>query len=187
MDQPITVHADGCEASPRAVDRAAEEAALRGVPPHAVYASPEGALRTRRVPHRQGAAVGTTSHRRPRGHRGPARPGARSRSGGHHRGRARGAGPVLCGAARKAAVLVLGSRGRGSAAEPPLGSVGLAVTRAGGRSGDRGARRPRRSVRAPDMEPPRRRGPRRTGGLGGAAGRRPGGDRVAVVPEGDTP
>ncbi|MFF5574727.1 universal stress protein [Streptomyces luteogriseus] len=38
---------------------------------------------------------------------------------------------------------------------------------ADGRSGDRGARRPRRSVRAPDAEPSRRRGPRRTGGLGG--------------------
>ncbi|MFJ4720131.1 universal stress protein [Streptomyces luteogriseus] len=125
------------------------------------------ALRTRRLPHRPGAAVGTTSHRRPRGHRGPARPGARSRSGGHHRGRARGAGPRTsrCGA-----------QGRG--ARPGLGRPGVcrrAAARCGrprghradGRSGDRGARRPRRSVRVPDAEPSRRRGPRRTGGLGG--------------------
>lgn len=134
MDQPITVDADGCEASPRTVDRAADKGALRGVMPHAVHASPVYASPGERCEHAvfptgreppseqplTGVlAVTTAQHARARG------PGPEATTEVVPEGLV----PVLRGAARKAAVLVLGSGGRGCAAEPPLGAVGLAVTR----------------------------------------------------------
>ncbi|WP_030844338.1 universal stress protein [Streptomyces sp. NRRL S-475] len=134
MDQPITVDADGCEASPRTVDRAADKGALRGVMPHAVHASPVYASPGERCEH----AVFPTGREPP-----SEQPltGVLAVTTAQH-ARARGPGPeattevvpggpvpVLRGAARKVAVLVLGSGGRGCAAEPPLGAVGLAVTR----------------------------------------------------------
>ncbi|MFD5949146.1 universal stress protein [Streptomyces collinus] len=126
VDRPVIVGVDGSESSLRAVDWAADEAALREVPLHVVYAS---------LWERYEQAVF------------PAAPGPSEQiltdvlvvaAAKRARQRVPGTdvttevvpeGPVsvLLRAARKASVLVIGSRGRGGAAELLLGSVGLAV------------------------------------------------------------
>ena len=162
-DQPVVVGVDGSEASLRAVDWAADEAALRGVPLHVVYAFPVGALRTRGLPRWPEAGVGAPAHRRPRGGRGQARQGAGPRPVGHHRGRARRAGVRTppCGAqGRCAGPGFAWPRGRRRAAA----GVGLPRRgRPGRRPGDRGARRPRQPAREPEGPPRRRGGPRPPG------------------------
>ncbi|MFI0140315.1 universal stress protein [Streptomyces luteogriseus] len=127
MDQPVTVDAGGREASPRAVGRAVGEAAPRAVPPHAPHASSgeryEHAVfpTVREPPPEQPLtgflAVTAAQHLRARV------PALEAVIEAAPEGRV----PVLCGAARETAVLVPGSRGRGSAAEQPLGSFGLAA------------------------------------------------------------
>jgi nucleotide-binding universal stress UspA family protein len=127
MDQPITVGVDGSEASLRAVDWAADEAALRGVPLHVVHASlwecyEHAVFPTGREPPSEQLLTGVLAV--------TAAKHARARIPGLEVTTEvvpEGPGPVLRGAAHKAAVLVLGSRGRGSAAESLLGSVGPAV------------------------------------------------------------
>jgi nucleotide-binding universal stress UspA family protein len=127
MDQPVVVGVDGSEASLRAVDWAADEAALRGLALHVVYASlweryenavfPAG----REPPAEQlltdVLAVAAAKRARARV------PGLKVTTEVVPEGPV----SVLRRAARKAAALVLGSRGRGSAAELLLGSVSLAV------------------------------------------------------------
>ncbi|MFF8939329.1 universal stress protein [Streptomyces paradoxus] len=126
-DQPVVVGVDGSEASLRAVDWAADEAALRGVPLHVVYASLWERYEHAVFP----AGRETASERLLTGVLAVA---------AAERARARVPGlpvttevvpegpvPVLRRAAHRAAALVLGSRGRGGAAEMLLGSVCLAV------------------------------------------------------------
>ncbi|MEU1850652.1 universal stress protein [Streptomyces sp. NPDC019990] len=126
MDLPLVVGVDGSEPSLRAVDWAAEEAALHGIPLRVVHAS---------LWERYERAVFASD------------PGASEQvlteviaAAAAKRARRRVPGldvtsevvaaapvPVLRRAAREARALVLGARGRGSAAELLLGSVGLAV------------------------------------------------------------
>ncbi|MDQ1013974.1 universal stress protein [Streptomyces afghaniensis] len=126
MDLPVVVGVDGSESSLRAVDWAADEAALRGLPLRVVYAS---------LWERYERAVFATG-------------GERSEqilngvfvAAAHERARKRvpdlkvstevipdGPTPVLLHEARRASVLVLGSRGRGDIADLLLGSVSLTV------------------------------------------------------------
>ncbi|GHC91873.1 universal stress protein [Streptomyces violaceochromogenes] len=167
MDRPVIVGVDGSESSLWAVDWAADEAALREVPLHVVYAS---------LWERYEQAVF------------PAAPGPSEQiltdvlvvaAAKRARQRVPGTdvttevvpeGPVsvLLGAARKASVLVIGSRGRGSAAELLLGSVGLAV--AGQADGAVIIVRGDHANRAAEPGAACRRGsPRQAGGLGGGA------------------
>ncbi|GGY15853.1 universal stress protein [Streptomyces djakartensis] len=126
MDRPLVVGVDGSEPSLRAVDWAADEAALRGVPLRVVYASlweryeravfasgPESseqvvtdvlAVTAARRARRRAPGLKVTSEVVPEG---PV--------------------PVLRRASREASALVVGYRGRGGAAELLLGSVSLAV------------------------------------------------------------
>ncbi|MFB6846854.1 universal stress protein [Streptomyces sp. NPDC056373] len=127
MNQPITVGVDGSGASLRAVDWAADEAALRGVPLHVVYASlweryehavfPGGREPPSERMLTDVLAVAAAKRARAR------IPGLEVTTEVVPEGPV----PTLRRAARKAAALVLGSRGRGSAAELLLGSVSLAV------------------------------------------------------------
>ncbi|MFI8891632.1 universal stress protein [Streptomyces paradoxus] len=127
MDQPVVVGVDGSEASLRAVDWAADEAALRGVPLHVVYASlweryehavfPAGREPASERLLTDVLAVAAAKRARARV------PGLTVTTEVVPEGPV----PVLRRAARKAAALVLGSRGRGGAAELLLGSVCLAV------------------------------------------------------------
>ncbi|MFD7244392.1 universal stress protein [Streptomyces massasporeus] len=127
MDRPMVVGVDGSEASLRAVDWAADEAALRGVPLHVVHASlweryEHAVFPTGREPLSEKLltdvlAVAAAKRARARV------PGLEVTTEVVPEGPV----SVLRRAARKAAALVLGSRGRGSAAELLLGSVGLAV------------------------------------------------------------
>lgn len=125
MDLPIVVGVDGSEPSLRAVDWAADEAALRGVPLRLVYASlweqyehavfAEAPERTERIL-TDVLAVAAAEHARQRV------PDLRIITEVVPQGPV----PVLLGAARDASELVLGSRGHGG---PELlsGSVVLAV------------------------------------------------------------
>ncbi|MBX9360572.1 universal stress protein [Streptomyces sp. WAC04114] len=126
MDQPVVVGVDGSESSLQAVDWAADEAALRAVPLHVVYASLWERYEQAVFPAAPGRSeqiltdvlVVTAAKR------------ARQRVPGTEVTTEvvpEGPVPVLRRAARKASVLVIGSRGRGGAAERLLGSVGLAV------------------------------------------------------------
>ncbi|GAA2514820.1 universal stress protein [Streptomyces levis] len=126
MDLPIVVGVDGSESSLRAVDWAADEAALREVPLHVLYASlweryeqavfPTGPERSERM--LTDVLVVAAARR------------ARRRVPGMKVTTevvAAGPVPVLRRAASKASALVVGNRGRGGAGELLLGSVGLAV------------------------------------------------------------
>ncbi|MEV5106650.1 universal stress protein [Streptomyces massasporeus] len=127
MDRPMAVGVDGSEASLRAVDWAADEAALRGVPLHVVHASlweryEHAVFPTGREPPSEKLltdvlAVAAAKRARARV------PGLEVTTEVVPEGPV----SVLRRAARKAAALVLGSRGRGSTAELLLGSVSLAV------------------------------------------------------------
>ncbi|MFI9755149.1 universal stress protein [Streptomyces collinus] len=127
MDQPVVVGVDGSEASLRAVDWAADEAALRGVPLHVVYASlweryehavfPEGRKPASECLLTDVLAVAAAKRARARV------PGLSVTTEVVPEGPV----SVLRRAAHQAAALVLGSRGRGGAAELLLGSVCLAV------------------------------------------------------------
>ncbi|MEU1911376.1 universal stress protein [Streptomyces massasporeus] len=127
MDRPMVVGVDGSEASLRAVDWAADEAALRGVPLHVLHASlweryEHAVFPTGREPPSEKLltdvlAVAAAKRARARV------PGLEVTTEVVPEGPV----SVLRRAARKAAALVLGSRGRGSAAELLLGSVSLAV------------------------------------------------------------
>ncbi|MFF6953265.1 universal stress protein [Streptomyces iakyrus] len=127
MDQPVVVGVDGSGASLRAVDWAADEAALRGVPLHVVYASlweryehavfPEGREPASERLLTDVLAVAAAKRARARV------PGLTVTTEVVPEGPV----PVLRRAAHKAAALVLGSRGRGGAAELLMGSVCLAV------------------------------------------------------------
>ncbi|MFF8012582.1 universal stress protein [Streptomyces sp. NPDC007929] len=127
MDRPLAVGVDGSEASLRAVDWAADEAALRGVPLHVVHASlwelyeravfPSGREPPTEKLLTDVLAVAAAKRARAR------IPGLEVTTEVVPEGPV----SVLRRAARKAAALVLGSHGRGSAAELLLGSVGLAV------------------------------------------------------------
>ncbi|MFR9799111.1 universal stress protein [Streptomyces sp. MS06] len=127
MDLPVVVGTDGSEASLRAVDWAADEAALRGLPLRVVYASLweryEGDALARDIggPDREvtagdlvAAAVRRAEHRQPdlkvTGDVLPEEPEY-----------------ALVAEGRRAAALVLGTRGRGGIAEALLGSVSLAA------------------------------------------------------------
>ncbi|WP_133913089.1 universal stress protein [Streptomyces sp. NBC_00582] len=125
-DLPVVVGVDGSEPSLSAVDRAADEAALRGVPLRVVYASLweryEGtALAGDHRPFEEvraddvvAVAVGRARARRPdltvSGEVVPEEPEY-----------------VLVREGRRASVLVVGTRGRGSVVEMLLGSVSLTV------------------------------------------------------------
>ncbi|MFL1897792.1 universal stress protein [Streptomyces tauricus] len=127
MDKPLVVGVDGSEPSLQAVDWAADEAALRGAPLRLVYAS--------LWEHYEGAALspdlGRTSEqiladriveaagRRARRRRPDVKTDTEVLSDAPV--------PALVRAARTAALLVLGSRGRGGIAELLLGSVSLGV------------------------------------------------------------
>ena len=126
MDQPVIVGVDGSESSLRAVDWAADEAALREVPLHVVYASLWERYEQAVFPAAPGPSeqiltdvlvVAAVKRARRRV------PGTEVTSEVVPEGPV----PVLRRAARKASVLVIGSRGRGGTAELLLGSVGLAV------------------------------------------------------------
>ncbi|MFD8226177.1 universal stress protein [Streptomyces massasporeus] len=127
MRRPMAVGVDGSEASLRAVDWAADEAALRGVPLHVVHASlweryEHAVFPTGREPPSEKLltdvlAVAAAKRARAR------IPGLEVTTEVVPEGPV----SVLRRAARKAAALVLGSRGRGSTAELLLGSVSLAV------------------------------------------------------------
>ncbi|MEU6912801.1 universal stress protein [Streptomyces olindensis] len=126
MDRPMVVGVDGSESSLRAVDWAADEAALRGVPLHVVYASLWQRYERAVFPASQGTSeriltdvLVVAAARRAR----QRVPGTKVTTEVVPAGPV----PVLRRAARKASALVLGSRGRGSAAELLLGSVSLAV------------------------------------------------------------
>ncbi|MFE9115878.1 universal stress protein [Streptomyces collinus] len=126
MDQPVVVGVDGSEPSLRAVDWAADEAALREVPLHVVYASLWQRYEQAVFPTAPGRSeqiltdvlvVAAAKRARQRA------PGTEVTTEVVPEGPV----PVLRRAARKACALVIGSRGRGGAAELLLGSVGLAV------------------------------------------------------------
>lgn len=126
MDLPLVVGVDGSEPSLRAVDWAADEAALRGVPLRVVHASLWEQYERAVFPSDPGdserllsdvLAVAAAKRARRRV------PGLKVTS----EVVAEGPVPVLRRAAREACALVVGSRGRGGAAELLLGSVGLAV------------------------------------------------------------
>ncbi|MFF5651386.1 universal stress protein [Streptomyces collinus] len=127
MDQPVVVGVDGSEASLRAVDWAADEAALHGVPLHVVYASLWERYEHAVFPAARGPAseqlltdvLAVAAAKRARA-RVPGLPVTTEVV-------PEGPVPALRRAAHKAAALVLGSRGRGGAAELLLGSVCLAV------------------------------------------------------------
>ncbi|WP_329333986.1 universal stress protein [Streptomyces sp. NBC_01352] len=127
MDLPVVVGVDGSEPGLRAVDWAADEAALRGVPLRLVYASLweryEGAALAQDLGRTSeqiladkivDAAV-RRAHRR--------RPDLKIEAEVVPDGPV----PALVTEARRASVLVLGARGRGGIAELLLGSVSLAV------------------------------------------------------------
>ncbi|MFF0886979.1 universal stress protein [Streptomyces sp. NPDC001046] len=125
-DQPLVVGVDGSPSSLRAVDWAADEAALYGVPLHVVYASLWQRYEEAVFPTASGrseqlltdvlvVAAAERARRRV--------PGIEVTT----RVVPEGPVPVLRRAAGKASALVLGSRGRGRAAELLLGSVSLAV------------------------------------------------------------
>ncbi|MEW2609959.1 universal stress protein [Streptomyces sp. NPDC047880] len=127
MDQPLVVGVDGSEASMRAVDWAADEAALRGVPLHVVHASlweryEQAVFPAGRQPASErllADVLAVTAAKR-----------ARARVPGLEVTTEvvpEGPVPVLRRAAGRATALVVGSRGRGSTSEALLGSVGLAV------------------------------------------------------------
>ncbi|MDT0386644.1 universal stress protein [Streptomyces dubilierae] len=126
MDLPIVVGVDGSESSLRAVDWAADEAALREVPLHVLYASlweryeqavfPMAPERLERL---LTDVLVTAAARRARRRV----PGMRVTT----EVVAAGPVPVLRRAAGKASALIVGDRGRGGAGELLLGSVGPAV------------------------------------------------------------
>ncbi|MGW3989187.1 universal stress protein [Streptomyces sp. NPDC004830] len=126
MDRPLVVGVDGSEGSLQAVDWAADEAALHKVPLHLVYASlwqryeqavfPGPPERSEQI--LTDVLVVAAAER------------ARQRVPGIEvvtRVVSEAPVPVLCRAARESSALVLGSRGRGRAAELLMGSVSLAV------------------------------------------------------------
>lgn len=126
MDLPVVVGVDGSEPSLRAVDWAADEAALRGLPLRVVYAS-----LWERYEHAVFATGGDRSEQILNGV---------FVAAAAERARTRipdlqistqvipdGPTPVLVREARNASVLVLGYRGRGDVAELLLGSVSLTV------------------------------------------------------------
>lgn len=126
MHLPVVVGVDGSEPSLRAVDWAADEAAQRGLPLRVVYASlweryesavfATGGDRSEQI--LSGVFVAAASER------------ARKRVPGlkvSSQVIPDGPAPVLLREARKASVLVLGSRGRGDVAELLLGSVSLTM------------------------------------------------------------
>ncbi|MFC9679649.1 universal stress protein [Streptomyces sp. NPDC056948] len=126
MNPPVVVGVDGSESSLRAVDWATDEAALHGVPLRVVYASlweryehavfAGGPGKTERI--LTEVLVVAAAER------------ARRRVPGMEIATEvvpEGPVPVLRRAARGASALVVGSRGRGGAAELLLGSVSLAV------------------------------------------------------------
>ncbi|MFI6935799.1 universal stress protein [Streptomyces sp. NPDC050287] len=126
MHLPVVVGVDGSEPSLRAVDWAADEAALRGLPLRVVYAS-----LWERYEHAVFATGGDPSEQILNGV---------FVAAAAERARARipdlqvstqvipdGPTPVLLREARDASVLVLGSRGRGDVPELLLGSVSLTV------------------------------------------------------------
>ncbi|KOX06181.1 universal stress protein [Streptomyces sp. NRRL B-1140] len=123
----MAVGVDGSEASLRAVDWAADEAALRRVPLHVVHASlweryEQAVFPAGREPPSEQLLTGVLAVAAAK--RARARvPGLKVTTEVVPEGPV----PVLRRAAGKAVALVLGSRGRGSAAEALLGSVGLAV------------------------------------------------------------
>ncbi|WP_078955781.1 universal stress protein [Streptomyces sp. NRRL B-1140] len=127
MEHPLAVGVDGSEASLRAVDWAADEAALRRVPLHVVHASlweryEQAVFPAGREPPSEQLLTGVLAVAAAK--RARARvPGLKVTTEVVPEGPV----PVLRRAAGKAVALVLGSRGRGSAAEALLGSVGLAV------------------------------------------------------------
>ncbi|MFF5570137.1 universal stress protein [Streptomyces luteogriseus] len=126
MDLPVIVGVDGSESSLQAVDWAADEAALRGVPLHLVYASlweryeqtvfPTAPGRTEQLLN-DVLVVAAAKRARQRV------PGTEVTTEVVPEGPV----PVLRRAARKASVLVIGSRGRGGAVELLSGSVCLSV------------------------------------------------------------
>ncbi|MGC5039970.1 universal stress protein [Streptomyces sp. DT190] len=126
MDLPIVVGVDGSESSLRAVDWAADEAALREVPLHVLYASlweryeqavfPTAPERSERLL-TDVLVVAAAKRARERV------PGVKVTTEVVPAGPV----PVLRRAAGKASALVVGNRGRGGAGELLLGSVGLAV------------------------------------------------------------
>ncbi|WP_030953104.1 universal stress protein [Streptomyces sp. NRRL S-481] len=126
MDRPLVVGVDGSESSLRAVDWAADEAALRGVPLRVVYASLWERYERAVFASGPGTSeqvltdvLAVTAAKRARRRV----PGLKVTS----EVVAEGPVPVLRRASHDAGALVLGSRGRGGAAELLLGSVSLAV------------------------------------------------------------
>ncbi|TPQ22470.1 universal stress protein [Streptomyces sporangiiformans] len=127
MELPLVVGVDGSEAGMRAVDWAADEATLHGIPLRLVYASlwaryegaalAEGldASSERKLPHDIVEVAARRAHRRATDLKVatevlPEEPV-----------------PALLRAGRNASALVVGARGRSGIAELLLGSVGLAV------------------------------------------------------------
>ncbi|MFI1408459.1 universal stress protein [Streptomyces sp. NPDC020707] len=127
MEKPLVVGVDGSDESLHAVDWAADEAALRGVPLRLVFAS----LWERYEGASLAQGLGRTSEqlfddriveaadRRARGRRPEVRTETEVLPDAPV--------PALVREARTAALVVLGSRGRGAIAELLLGSVSLAV------------------------------------------------------------
>ncbi|MFE0516044.1 universal stress protein [Streptomyces sp. NPDC058964] len=127
MDLPVAVGVDGSEGGLRAVDWAADEAALRGVPLRVVYASLweryEGVSLARDLgkPSEQVMAEDIVESAARRAHLRRADVKITTDVLPEEPEQA------LLGAGREACALVVGSRGRNAVAELLLGSVGLAV------------------------------------------------------------
>ncbi|MGW0821663.1 universal stress protein [Streptomyces sp. NPDC002845] len=127
MELPLVVGVDGSEPSMRAVDWAADEAAMRGVPLRLVYASLWERYEGAELAEDLGRTTGQIQADRI----------VEAGAGRAHRRQADvkvstevwpdGPVPALLNESRNAAALVMGTRGRSGIAEVLLGSVSLAV------------------------------------------------------------